>query len=362
MANWYTSRERVKRAVGISGTDFHDRLDDLIEAMSRRVEAWTHRRFIPITQTRLYEWPPVLSYGRRSRSTVLELDADLLSVTTLQTKAQDSSPTTISSSDYFLEPNSPGPDGVTRYDRIEIDTSSTAAFESGDTSQRSISVAGSWGYSAETRSAGTVGSGLSSDATATTMVCSNGAAIDVGDTLLIESEQIFVSDRTNAAEPNADLLDGALTATKSQVAVTVDSGSRYSAGEIILVDSEKMRVVSITGNVLTVERAVDASVLAAHNNNEAVHVFRSLTIERGVNGTTAATHANATAISKYEPPFDIAALVRGEAIAAFKQESGGWAGTVGAGEGERELAGTALSSFRHDTIHNYRRFRSPVGI
>jgi hypothetical protein len=358
MANWYTSRERVKRAVGISGTDYHDRIDDLIEAMSRRVERWTHRRFIPVTQTRLYEWPSVQFYNRRSSSTVLELDADLLSVTTLQTKAQDATPTTISSSDYFLEPNSPSPDGVTRYDRIEIDTSSTASFESGDTSQRSISVAGSWGYSAETRSAGTVGSGLSSDATATTMVCSNGAAIDVGDTILIESEQIFVSDRTNAAEPNSDLLDGALTATKSQVAVTVDSGSRYNAGELIQVDSEKMRVVSITGNVLTVERAVDASVLAAHDNNTAVHVFRSLTIERGVNGTTGATHANATAISKYEPPFDIAALVRGETIAAFKQESGGWAGTVGAGEGERELVGTALSTFRHDTIHNFRRFRS----
>ncbi len=349
MGNWYCSREAVKTAAKITDTDRHVQIDRLIEGESRRIERATRRIYIPKAQTRLYRWP----LPGNEVSNVLWLDFDLLSITTLQSKAQDSTPTTIASSDYFLEPQAYGPP----YDRIEIDLSSSAAFEGGDTPQRSISVAGSWGYGNDTRSVGTIASGLDSSASATSMVCSNASLIDVGDTLLVESEQVFVSDRAFAALDSI-LIDGALTANKAEVTVTVDGSHGILAGEIIMVDSEQMFVVSVATNDLTVIRAYNDSTLAAHSNNAAVQINRTLTIERGANGTTAATHADATAISKYEPPFDINELCIASAVAAVHQDSAGWGREIGTGEGARELTGRSLTELRKDVVGRFMRERT----
>ena len=363
MANWLCSREDIKRAAAINGTAPNVRLDQVIEGVARDIEdTWTLRFFIPRIETRLYPWPPPvglpLPLGRRtpqwlSSRTPLWVDQDLLAVTTLQTQAQDTSPTTIAATDYFLEPtNRP------RYNRIEIDRSSTALFQSGSgTSQRAISVLGTWGWSQNTRSVGTVSSGLDASATATSFVCSDASLIDVGDTLLIESEQIFVSERANAAN-GSDLLDGALTADISEVSITVDNGALYNPREVIQVDSEKMFIESISGNVLTVVRAWDGSFLAAHNDNTAVHVFRTLTIERGINGTTAATHADATSISKYEPEFNVKEWAIAESVARYFQGVSGWGREVGAGEGAREFKASDLTAMRERNIDYYRR---PIG-
>uniref|UniRef100_A0A6M3XQC0 Putative tail protein n=1 Tax=viral metagenome TaxID=1070528 RepID=A0A6M3XQC0_9ZZZZ len=352
MANWLTTREAVKRTGSINGDSQDAIIDRIIEAQSRQIDRVTRRFFIPRTETRLYRWPPILSFGRYSRSIVLWLDQDLLSVTTLQTKAQDASPTTIAATDYFTEPNNLGPP----YDRIEIDQSSDAAWESGDTPQRSISVTGSWGYGNDTRSAGTVSSGLASDAAATSMVCSDSSLIGVGNTLLIGTEQIFVKDKINAALA-AILIDGALTATQSQVTVTVDTGHGLVAGEVIMVGSERMYIEAVSTNDLTVVRAYDGSVLAAHANDTTVHVFRTLTIERGINGTTAAVHANAAAISVYEPPFDIVDWCVAEVLAAYAQHSAHWGRVAGTGEGAREFATRSLGGVRKDMIGRYQRLR-----
>jgi len=351
MSSWYCSREAVKRAAGIDGGDRDFVVDRLIETASRILDRLTRRYFIPRTETRYYPWPPL----QASRSHILWLDQDLISVTTLQTQAQDTSPTIISSSDYFLEPINTGPP----YNRIEIDLSSSAAWEAGDTPQRSISVLGSWGYDNETEGGGTVASGLASSAAATSFVCSDGSRINVGNTLLIESEQLFVSERTSAALA-AILIDGALTADKSEVSVTVDTGHSLHVGEVILVGSERMYVEVAGTTVLTVIRAYDGSVLAAHANDTAVHVFRTLTVERGVNGTTAATHANATAISVYTPPLEIQTLCIAEAIAAYHQERSGWGREIGSGEGQREWSGRALDDLRKRVQKIYRRARMAV--
>ncbi len=347
MPNWLCGRESVKRAVRAAGPDKDSQVDRLIEAASLGIERATRRYFIPRTETRLYRWPqrrPGLSY-------VLELDQDLISATSVKTKAQDASPTTIAAGDYFLEPANMGPP----YNRIEIDLSSTAALEAGDTPQRSISVAGSWGSGNVTQAAGTVSSGLAADSTATSMMCSNGSLIEVGDTLLVESEQLFISNRATISI--SQLLDGALTATKSQTSVTVDSGAAFNAGEQIAVDSERMYVESVTGNELTVVRAYDGSTLAAHADNAAVLVYRTLTIERGVNGTAGATHTDGTAISRYRPPQDVAQLCLAEAVAAYHQEGAGWGREVGPGEAGGALDGRELSRLRKSVLARFARAR-----
>jgi len=347
MANWYCSREAVKRAFGFHGTDVDPVVDRIIEGVSRAFDLATRRFFLPKTETRLYRWPPRQS----GASTILWLDQDLLAVTTLKSEAQNSSPTTIAAADFFTEPNNSPP-----FDRIEIDSSSTAAFQAGDTPQRSISVLGRWGYSEDTRASGTVASGLSSDASATSMVCSDASLIDVGDSLLIESELLFVVDRAFAALGSI-LLNGALTATQSQTTVAVDGSHGVSARETILVDSEEMLVTSVVGNNLSVFRAFNGTTLAAHNNDTAVSINRTLTVQRGGNGTTAATHANATAVSKYIPPVDVVSYCVAEAVARYQQERAGWGRMVGAGEAQREFQGRSLGTERDAVIAQYKRLR-----
>jgi hypothetical protein len=350
MPNWYTTREAVKRAIRSNGNENDEAIDRLIEAASRDIDNATHRFYIPKTQTRLFRWP-----GNYGRGDTLWLDTDLISVTTLKTQAQDSSPTTIASSDYFLEPVNFAPP----YNRIEIDISSTASFEGGDTPQRSISVEGSWGFSSDTVSVGAVASGLSSDAAATTMVASNGSltsGINVGDTILVESEQIFVTEKTSAALASI-VLDGAVTADKT-ANLTVDGGTHgISNGEIVQVDSEQMFVRSTTSTVLTVERAYNGTTLAAHNDGVAVHIFRTLTITRGVNGTTAATHADDTAATAYRAPGPIRELAQAMAIAAYTQEAAAYGRAIGVGDASVEMTGRELGALMQRVTEQYLRAR-----
>ena len=177
----------------------------------------------------------------------------------------------------------------------------------------------------------------------------------MGDTLLIESEQLFVSEKTSAAL-NSILTDGVLTADKSEN-VTVDSGHGILAGEIILVDSEQMFVRVSGTTALTVERAYNGTTLAAHTNNTAVHIFRTLTVTRGVNGTTGATHANATAISVYRAPGPIRQLVTAMAIAGHTQESAAYGRVLGAGEGATNVTGRDLDSLAERVRSEYFRPR-----
>jgi hypothetical protein len=351
MANWYVSRERVKAAAGIKGQDSDRKVDDIIEAASRDIDRATRRFFIPKTETRLYRWPPY-QIGRR---TVLWVDQDLLAVTTLKSEAQNASPTTIASTDYFTEPNNVDPK-----DRIEIDISSSAAFQSGDTPQRSISVLGSWGYSNDTKSTGTVSSGLSSDATATEGVCSDASLIDVGDTLLIESEQIFVSERDFAALGSVVVNDATIVATLDDDTITLDASHGVLRGEVIRLDSEQMYVKAVRTNDVDVIRAYNGTKVATHADDTAVNINRTLTIERGVNGTTAATHADATAISKYEPAFNIREWCLALALSKIVQENANFARTVGVGDSAQELRGNELTDLIKTWMALYIRPRSGV--
>lgn len=346
MTDWYVSREAVKKAVGINGSDKNSLIDSYIEAASREVDRLTSRRFIPKTELRNFDWPQ--RHGRRVY--VIYLDEDLLAATALTKEGDDA--TAIAAADYFLEPDGVGPP----YSRIEIDLASKEYFLAKDTHQRQIRVTGRWGYSEDTKSAGTVASGLAADATATTFVCSDGSLIDIGDSLLIETEQLFVNERANAQVGTQQLnMPGNLAADISVVAVTVDDGTKFFAGEIILVDSERMYIESISGNVLTVIRAYDGSVLASHNDNAAVHAFRTLTITRGVNGTTGATHADATAINKYVPPPDITNLARALALAYYEGGQSGWTGVIGGAESAIETRMTALDRLRKQIRGQYGR-------
>jgi hypothetical protein len=268
----------------------------------------------------------------------------LLSVDTLTKEGDDVTAIT----DFFLEPQGLGPP----YHRIEINLAGTAFFSSKDTHQRQIRVTGSWAYGNDTKAAGALAE--ADDGSETELEVTDASLIDVGDTILIGSEQMFVSER--AVLDTATNTNGALTKNKAGTTVTVGDGTKVKAGEVILVEAERMFVESISGADLTVIRAYDGSTLSAHDTAKDVYAFRTLTVTRGENGTTAATHDNADPITKYVPPADIVALCKALAIAYYHAEKGGWTGTVGSGEGAVRVSQSGLNKLRDRVQRQYRRF------
>ncbi|MEX0946324.1 MAG: hypothetical protein WD064_03040, partial [Acidimicrobiia bacterium] len=158
-----------------------------------------------------------------------------------------------------------------------------------------------------------------------------------------------LADTTANLAANLDALESAAT-------VAVNTGSLVKTGEVITVGSERMLVISIASNNLTVKRAWDGSVLAAHTSSDDVYAPRTLTVERGAVGTTATTHLTAAAITRNVAPGPIVELCIAETIVALEQESAGYGRVVGSGENQREARGVGLEDARR-RADRFRRVR-----
>jgi hypothetical protein len=342
MGVWYATREDVKTALDAKETARNNgQVDRAIAAATPAIEGLLHRRFYPSVATRSFPWP---DEGWSSRPWRLWLDADeLISATTLTSGA-----TTIAATDYLLEPANAGPP----YNRIEINLAGSAAFTSGVTHQRAISIAGVWGgCPADEDSAGTLAAAVTTT-TATTVDVSDSAAIGVGHLIRVDTERMLVTDKTMLT--TGQTLQTPLTANAANVAVAVTNGAAYTTGEVLLLDSERMLVVDIAGNTLTVKRAWDGSVLAAHTGST-IYAARRLTVTRAALGTTAATHLSNAAVARHVVPDLVHQLAVAEAINSLLQETAGYARTVGSGEGEREAGGRGLRDLREQAYTAHAR-------
>lgn len=175
---WYASLTAVKDELGIAAatTTYDAMLKRYIERASQWVEDHCHRIFIPLTATRYYD-----CVG----SDYLYLDEDLLAVTTLTNGDAD---VLVDGTDFYKYPlNSPP------YWRLDIKTDSGASFTYANTLQKAISLLGRWGYSEDYEDTTTTLGAAITSATVTTFTSSNGALLEVGWTLLVDSEQMFCS-------------------------------------------------------------------------------------------------------------------------------------------------------------------------
>lgn len=329
---WYCTREDVKSALDFKTTTPADaQVDRAIEAASRSVEGYLHRRFYPWTGTRYFDWPN-RQYAASYR---LWLESnELVSVTALT-----SGGTTISPSDYVLR----RADGLDEapYDHIELLTSSSATFGGGSTHQRDIAITGVYGWLDERSVEDLIGNVTD---TATTVVLHDPVSVGVGSLIRIGDERMIVTGRS--ARLQAHDLAADLTASNSNTTFAVDSGSHFHAGEVILIDGERMLVVDVAGDTLTVRRAWDGSTLAAHTSGAVIYRYNSFTVERGVLGTTATAHLSDVPVYVHRPPGPVKALCVAEAVSTVLNESAGYARTAGSGENAREAAGRSLSDAR----------------
>ena len=339
---WYASREDVKSALDFAETARNNgQVDRALEAASRSIESLTRRRFYPETGTRFFDWPD----RSGSRPWRLWLDSDeLISVTTLTAAGE-----VIAATDFFLEPANSGPP----FTHVEIDLASSAAFASGDTHQRAVSIAGVFGYSAEEETVGSLSGSLAADLGATASV-SWTRNIGVGDILKVDSERLIVTGRS-MVDSTQNLGGAGLAASMSDVTVPVTTGSAFLIDQTILIDSERMRIVDIAGNNLTVKRAVDGTVLAAHTAGVDVYAHTGVTVSRAQLGTTLAAHSSAATVTRHVVPGQVRSLCIAEAVNQLQQEGAAYGREVGAGEGSRPASGAGLDGLRTEVRLTYGR-------
>lgn len=348
MGIWYTTVEDVKGALDIKETARNRRkIMRHIEAASRNIEKFLHRKFYPMTDTRYFDFPQ--EYSGRSWELDLEED-EILSATTLQ-----SGSTVISASDYYLEPGNEGPP----YDLIRIDDTSSASFGVGTSSQRDITLTGVFGYTNETTDVATLDAAIS-DTTGTTIDVDDVSEIGIGSLLKVDSEYLNVTDKSWLTTGQT-VQTTALTASNNDVTVAVTTGTTFHVDEVVMINSEKMLIVEISGNNLTVERGYDGSVLAAHNTGVTIYAQRRLTVERGACGSTAATHVDNSTVALHVVPALIRSLCVAEVLTALLQEQSGIARIAGLRNynlrnvQQRDAIGRGLDDIREDAYTAYGR-------
>ena len=308
---YYVTVEDVKTALDSKATARDTaRVRRAIAAASADVDQVTQRgagAFRPSIGARSFDWPP----AQTTAPYRLWLDANpLISVTTLTAGG-----VTIPAADYYLEPYNYGPP----YNSIQIDTSSSSAWASGDSSQRAITVTGLWGYADDRETVGTLTAGINASVTAITL--SSGALVGIGDQLICGTERMEVTART-WVDTGVNTND-AMTASNAGVTLPLAAPSTVTAGEVVLVDSEKMLVTDVAA-VATVIRAWDGSTLAAHSSNADVYVDRGLTVTRAAAGSTAAAHNNGDTVTRHVVPPAVHALTVASALAQVLQEQAGY--------------------------------------
>jgi len=303
----YATRRRVKLALDVAETARADtQIDAALQSASRSVEGLCNRVFYPTRQTLTFDWPN----PQNAASWRLWLDNhELASLDTLQ-----SAGATITGA--LLRPDWGPP-----FTYIELNRATTGGFTSGASPQRSISVAGTYGFDAnDVPAAGRIAFTINASVTAINVTDSSD--IGPGSLLLVGTERMVCTGAT-MTDIGLTVANSLLTASNAAVTLTA-SGTGISVGEILLIDSERMLVVDGSGTTLTVKRAYDGSVLAAHSSGAAINALRLLTVERGVLGTTAAGHNAADQIYRKVYPAPVVNLTVALALSEMGLEQGAY--------------------------------------
>ncbi|WP_406156975.1 hypothetical protein [Streptomyces canus] len=328
---WYATREDVMRALDVKATARNTRqIDRALESASRSIDGLCHRKFAPMQATRSFDWPN--SQYRPAWRIYLD-DSQLISLTSATSGGES-----VDTANVLLEPIRTGPP----FSRIEVNLGSNTAWTSSDTHQRAVTLTGLWGYRNTETSVGAVAEALDDSEPAVSVNAAASSELGVGSVLRVDSERMLVTGRS-MADTGQNVGGSGLTAQANSVTLTVTDGTQFAIDETLLIDSERMLIVDIAGNSLTVQRAWDGSVLAAHSVGVDIYAARALTVRRGALGTTAAVHGDASSIMRWDPPGLVHDLTVGEAINRILQEQAGYGRTSKASSSSKSSAVETLS-------------------
>lgn len=183
--HYYASLAQVKRQLRISDTTDDTVLDQTISDVSRQIDQFCERHFFPVVAVKYFE---------TDDSAELCLPGeDLLSVTTLEVDQGDDGTYEESwaSSTYSLSPRNAATDYPPRpYWAIHIPGRNTNYFPvAGD---YPIKITGLWGYYNQLSATTTVQTLCTSGATSIALTSAS-TLLEVGQALLIDSEQLFIT-------------------------------------------------------------------------------------------------------------------------------------------------------------------------
>ena len=268
----------------------------ILEASSRRIDDYCGGgTFGPVTQTRYYDigWGTLRDSPQyvvsveagalasvNSTVGVVPLDGWMVSPTTVTAygatdRATSETLTQGYANDYFLMPYNFTPKTILK---LNEDTAKSL-----DAGQQTLSIVGEWGYTANTISVTT------SDAI------------------------------------------GSTTATSA----SVTSATNLGPGQAILIDSEQLYITSISGNTLTVERAV--------------------------NGTTAATHSGGVSLYRYDYPELVVQACLDLSKVVFRDRDLGTVTSIGSGDAAITTAEGEIQSILM-TLDQYRVAATSNGV
>ena len=227
------------KAVGglnITGTTENARLRKLVEAYSRNIDAYVGRHFYSRTQTRYFS-----GNGRA----YIALPWDLIAVTTLKEDSTGDAvyDTTWAAADYILAPYEAAPTGVidlaAPYTRIEVDERSTGSQSAFRKAQRAFELAGRWGWAESTRTATeTLNEVL--DTTEVGVDVSARADIEIGHTILIESEQMYVESYSSNTLTVRRAVNGTTAATHATALAISIIEYPSDVREAIIIEASRM--------------------------------------------------------------------------------------------------------------------------
>jgi hypothetical protein len=212
MTNLYATPAALKRRISIGDTYDDAEILAALAKVSRTIDVYCGRRFYVELRTRYYT-PNGCAH--------LLID-DLLSVTTLKTDEADDRlySTAWATTDYDLEPvNAPYESPPAPYTRIHLAPNGDYRFPG---IARGVQIVGKWGYYE-----------------------------------VLEPASSVANEIMDASETGFDVVDG----------------TAFEVGQTNLVDSEQMYVSGISGNTLTVARGVNGTTAASHLNGATIQRY-----------------------------------------------------------------------------------------
>jgi len=196
MTNPYVSLDTLKSSgvFNVTGTGDDTRMRLLTEAVSRACDDFMNRR--------MYSRIETIYFSGNGKKAML-LPDDLISVTTLK-EDEDldgaTYETTWKTTDYVLapydaDPTLADPDRALPYWVIEVDRRTQGSQSAFGKGQRRFELAGKWGWSESTKDSGaTVNDNpLAAGATTINVGAGEGSKVEIGQTIVIESEQFYIT-------------------------------------------------------------------------------------------------------------------------------------------------------------------------
>lgn len=167
-------------------------------------------------------------------------------------------------------------------------------------------------------------------------------------------ERVIVTGKSATATGLTQSGAGCSTASSSDNALSTTGSGALNVGEAVLLDQEQMLVTDITGGIATVKRAWNGTVLASHSAAP-VFAYRLLSVLRGQLGTAAASHDLAAVVARHYPPGLIRDLSIAECLNRILQETSGYARTAGSGESAMPAPGAGLADLWDEAETVYAR-------